>query len=61
MTGSAYRITENKLLTGIRLAASKPVNAKVVGIIETAPIPRICDSVFKHLIRNGRWILTEVL
>jgi len=61
MTRAADSIAEKELFAGIFLAASKPVNTKVVRIVKTAPIPRIGDPVFKHLIRNGRGILAEIL
>jgi hypothetical protein len=60
MAGAAKGITENEFFTSVFLATLKPVDAKVVWIIKTTPVPRICNSVFKHLIRNGRWIFAEV-
>ena len=49
VTGSAFRITDEQLVAGIRFSAMIPMNAEVVGIIETSAIPGINDPMFPDL------------
>lgn len=60
VAGSAFRITDKELVTGIRFFATIPVNAEVVGIIEASAIPGIHDPMFPDLFRDSRRIFADV-
>ena len=60
VTGSAFRITDKQLVTGIRFFAMIPVNAEVVGIIEATAIPGINDPMLPDFFRDSGRIFADV-
>ena len=49
VTGPAFRIADDQLSAGIRFSAMIPMNAEVVGIVETSAVPGINDPVLPDL------------
>ena len=53
MTGAASGITDDQLVAGICLFAGEPVDAEVVRVVETAPVPRIDTAMLPDFSGDG--------
>lgn len=57
MAESAHVITDDELVAGIRLLAMESMYAEVVGVIETASVPGVLDTMPPNFFRDSRRIL----
>lgn len=60
MAGAAVSIAEDELVAGVRFFTTEPVDAKVIRIGKTAPVPCVCDPVLPHFIRDSGRILAQI-
>ena len=60
MAGTAFCIAYDQLVTGIRLLAVVTMNAEVIRVIETPPVPGVDPPVTQDLFGNGGWIFAEI-
>lgn len=59
MAGAAEGITEDEPAAGIRLPAVAAMDAEVVGIVKTAPVPCIYNAELRNLLGNGGRVFAE--
>lgn len=60
MAGTAEGITEDELAAGIGLPAVVAMDAEVVGIVKTAPVPCIYNAMLPNLLGDGGRIFAEI-
>lgn len=60
MAGAADGITEDELAAGIGLPAVVAMDAEVVGIVKTAPVPCIYNAVLRNLLGDGGRVFAEI-
>lgn len=53
VTGTAMRVAEDKLVTGIGFFAAEPADTEGIGIGKAAPVPCICSAVLPNFIGDG--------
>ncbi len=60
VAGTAGRITDDQLVAGVFLLAPETMDAEVVRVVKTAPIPGVDLSVATDLLRDRGRILAEI-
>lgn len=60
MAGAAKGVTDDEFTAGIDLLAVVTVNAEVIGVIKTAPVPGVSNAVFPNLFGDGGRIFAQV-
>ena len=60
MTGTAERVADHDLVTGICFFTVEPVDTEVVRVNKAASVPSINSSVPPDLFGNGRGIFAEI-
>lgn len=59
--GTTFGVTDNQLSACVDFFAAKPMDTKVMRVVEAAFIPSVSNPIFKDFIGYGGWVLTKVL
>lgn len=60
MAGTAKSIADNKLVAGVGLFTMVAMDTEVVGIVKTAPVPCVYNTMFPNLFGDGGGIFAEI-
>ena len=60
MAGTAKGITDDELVAGVGLLTAETVDAEVVGIVKTAPVPCVYNAVLPNLFGDSGRVFAEI-